>query len=407
MAFHSLSTWSQTVLSCLLLLAAAITTLQEDLEGGTKHLYQNANSDKEDDICVSKDDGQCTKFKRLLRLEGHEVGHIQEVEIQDGKKHLMKTFNMKPLIFEIPDFFTEEECDRIIELAEVQGLQSSVTHNHDRSSGIRLLDRDGDRKLSLTEMRRTIEEGFDLYLVEEDLKKLYSELDLDVNQDGFISKDEMQRVSVPQMKAYLLNLIKEKPVKKSRMSSQTWIYPDRTNDPLVESFQQRISRLTQLPDIMINSNSYFQVVRYGKEGHYNAHHDSGDNFNYPCCHTVEHKKCEICRYATIMVYLNNVEEGGETAFPVANNETYDEEIFRNSGIMNLNQYCKHANLKLFPKKGTAVLWYNHFINETTGWMGSVDKFTWHGGCPVIKGEKWIMNRWIAASPDPKKDLGYS
>lgn len=57
----------------------------------------------------------------------------------------------------------------------------------------------------------------------------------------------------------------------------------------------RISRLTQLPDVMINSNSYFQVVRYGEEGHYNAHHDSGDNFNHPCCHTVEHKKCEICR----------------------------------------------------------------------------------------------------------------
>lgn len=27
-----------------------------------------------------------------------------------------------------------------------------------------------------------------------------------------------------------------------------------------------------------------------------------------------------------MVYLNDVEKGGETAFPVANNETYNEEV---------------------------------------------------------------------------------
>ena len=32
------------------------------------------------------------------------------------------------------------------------------------------------------------------------------------------------------------------------------------------------------------------------------------------------------RFITIMIYLNDVEEGGETAFPAANNKTYDEEV---------------------------------------------------------------------------------
>ena len=32
------------------------------------------------------------------------------------------------------------------------------------------------------------------------------------------------------------------------------------------------------------------------------------------------------RFMTIMIYLNDVEEGGETAFPAANNKTYDEEV---------------------------------------------------------------------------------
>ena len=34
----------------------------------------------------------------------------------------------------------------------------------------------------------------------------------------------------------------------------------------------------------------------------------------------------ISRFITIMVYLNDVEEGGETAFPAAHNKTYDDEV---------------------------------------------------------------------------------
>ena len=33
-----------------------------------------------------------------------------------------------------------------------------------------------------------------------------------------------------------------------------------------------------------------------------------------------------CRYATILMYLNDVEGGGETAFPVADNETFDSNV---------------------------------------------------------------------------------
>ena len=32
------------------------------------------------------------------------------------------------------------------------------------------------------------------------------------------------------------------------------------------------------------------------------------------------------RYITILYYLNDVEEGGETAFPVADNETFNQEV---------------------------------------------------------------------------------
>ena len=47
-----------------------------------------------------------------------------------------------------------------------------------------------------------------------------------------------------------------------------------------------------------------------------------------------------------------------------------------------------------PKKGRAVLWYNHFVDPTTEWTGAVDRNSLHGGCAVHKGTKWIANNWI-------------
>lgn len=63
---------------------------------------------------------------------------------------------------------------------------------------------------------------------------------------------------------------------------------------------------------------------------------------------------------------------------------------------NLSHGCKRASLIVKPKKGNAVLWYNHHLNETNGWMGELDLFSLHGGCDVIKGEKWLSNMWIPA-----------
>ena len=43
-----------------------------------------------------------------------------------------------------------------------------------------------------------------------------------------------------------------------------------------------------------------------------------------------------------------------------------------------------------------MLWYNHLVNGTDGWMGELDHFSLHGGCDVKSGEKWIANMWITA-----------
>ena len=43
-----------------------------------------------------------------------------------------------------------------------------------------------------------------------------------------------------------------------------------------------------------------------------------------------------------------------------------------------------------------MFWYNHHIDANTGWLGDMDSHGLHGGCDVIRGEKWISNVWLPA-----------
>lgn len=74
-------------------------------------------------------------------------------------------------------------------------------------------------------------------------------------------------------------------------------------------------------------------MRYGPDGHYHVHYDSmafhdEQKKAMPCCHHAVAKPngCRLCRFITILYYLNHVEQGGETAFIVANNETFRHDV---------------------------------------------------------------------------------
>ena len=70
----------------------------------------------------------------------------------------------------------------------------------------------------------------------------------------------------------------------------------------------------------------------------------------------------------------------------------------------LSKHCHKANLFVKPRKGTAILWYNHLRDEKTGWHGRLDEMTYHGGCDIIKGEKWIANNWINILGDSRETM---
>lgn len=62
----------------------------------------------------------------------------------------------------------------------------------------------------------------------------------------------------------------------------------------------------------------------------------------------------------------------------------------------MNEFCQEGNLVFKPKQGTAIMWYNHLLDEETDWMGERDAFSLHGGCKISKGHKWAANYWITA-----------
>lgn len=69
------------------------------------------------------------------------------------------------------------------------------------------------------------------------------------------------------------------------------------------------------------------------------------------------------RVSTLVMYLNEVEDGGSTFFPT-------------------------LNLSVIPKKGGAA--YFEYCNDA----GQLDPESIHAGSPVISGEKWIATKWM-------------
>ena len=135
----------------------------------------------------------------------------------------------------------------------------------------------------------------------------------------------------------------------------------RAENALVERIERRIAALTGIP---MEHGEGLQVMRYGPGAEYKPHHDFFDPAHPG---SAAHMKSGGQRIATVVMYLSDVEAGGDTQFP-------------------------ELELSVRARRGSAA--YFEFHNR----RGHVDRRLLHAGAPVIRGEKWIATKWLRQSP---------
>ncbi|XP_021028539.2 transmembrane prolyl 4-hydroxylase [Mus caroli] len=352
----------------------------------------------------------------LTRLEGIKVGYERKVQVVAGRDHFIRTLSLKPLLFEIPGFLSDEECRLIIHLAQMKGLQRSQilpTEEYEEAMSamqvsqldlFQLLDQNHDGRLQLREVLAQTRLGNGRWMTPENIQEMYSAIKADPDGDGVLSLQEFSNMDLRDFHKYMRSH-KAESNELVRNSHHTWLHQGEGAHHVMRAIRQRVLRLTRLSPEIVEFSEPLQVVRYGEGGHYHAHVDSGPV--YPetiCSHTklVANESVPFetsCRYMTVLFYLNNVTGGGETVFPVADNRTYDEMslIQDNVDLRDTRRHCDKGNLRVKPQQGTAVFWYN-YLPDGQGWVGEVDDYSLHGGCLVTRGTKWIANNWINVDP---------
>lgn len=154
-----------------------------------------------------------------------------------------------------------------------------------------------------------------------------------------------------------------------RTSYGTFI--NRVQDEVVTTIEERVALWTHLN---VTHQEDLQVLRYAPGQKYGAHSDV----------LVEGSP----RVATVLLYLNDVKSGGETAFPSLS-KWIDGAVPKRLGPFS---DCATGHVAAKPRKGDALLFFS--VNPD----GTFDDAAMHTGCPVIEGTKWTGTIWIHSRP---------
>ncbi|MEH7883759.1 2OG-Fe(II) oxygenase [Bacillus sp. JJ1609] len=133
-------------------------------------------------------------------------------------------------------------------------------------------------------------------------------------------------------------------------TSSCMFFEEGEND-FVARIEKRVSHIMNIP---VEHGEGLQILNYKIGQEYKAHYDF---------FTSKNKVVSNPRISTLVMYLNDVEEGGETYFP-------------------------KLNFSVSPQKGMAV-YFEYFYDDQT-----LNELTLHGGAPVIVGDKWAATQWM-------------
>lgn len=133
-------------------------------------------------------------------------------------------------------------------------------------------------------------------------------------------------------------------------TSSSMFFEEGENE-LVARIERRLSQIMNIP---VEHGEGLQMLNYHIGQEYKAHFDFFSSTS---------RAASNPRISTLVMYLNDVEEGGETYFP-------------------------KLNFSVNPQKGSAVYFEYFYDNQ------DLNDLTLHGGAPVIKGSKWAATQWM-------------
>lgn len=158
--------------------------------------------------------------------------------------------------------------------------------------------------------------------------------------------EELIKLSTDKMKRSKIGTTREE----NALRTSSSMFIEESENLIVARIEKRIAAVMNIP---IEHGEGLQILQYTPGQQYKAHHDF-----FSSSSSVTNN-----RISTLVMYLNEVEQGGETFFP-------------------------HLNFSVTPRKGMAV-YFEYFYNDQT-----LNDLTLHGGAPVEIGEKWVATQWM-------------
>ncbi|MGL4523165.1 MAG: 2OG-Fe(II) oxygenase [Bacilli bacterium] len=168
--------------------------------------------------------------------------------------------------------------------------------------------------------------------------------------DNVLSKEECEHIielASEQMKRSKVGSSRD--TSSIRNSSSTFL-PEHGSANVL-TIEKRVAEIMGIP---YSHGEGLQILNYAIGQEYKAHHDY---------FKAGSKAAANPRISTLVMYLSDVEEGGETYFP-------------------------HLKLSVKPQQGMAV-YFEYFYDSE-----ALNEQTLHGSAPVVVGNKWAATQWM-------------